>query len=430
MLRSYLKLAIKVLLRRKFFTAVSLFGISFTLVVLTVVVAFLDHLLAPLPPETRLDRTLAAYRLRIVDREGRARTPEINYLMIDSYARGIPGVERLSLMSTARDLPAYVAANPVICVLKRTDADFWKVLDFTFVEGGPYADDDVANGRFVAVVTEATRRRFFGSEPALGKTIEVDAQRFRVVGVVPNVSRLRTVPFAEIWVPHTTDKSDAYRSSLRSGGYMAVFLARSRADFPAIRSELDARLRGVPIAEESQGRLVGVTAVLETAAETVARVYSGGLSGLQYSAGLHLGAGPGSGGGGFYVSVAALALLFMLLPTLNLVNLNVSRILERSSEIGVRKAFGATSRTLVGQFVVENVVLTVIGGLIGFVFAYAVLNVLTSSGVIAYTQFHMNVRVFLSGVAIAVFFGVFSGVYPAWRMSRLQPVEALKGGAR
>ena len=52
----------------------------------------------------------------------------------------------------------------------------------------------------------------------------------------------------------------------------------------------------------------------------------------------------------------------MLLPAINLVNLNVSRILERASEIGVRKAFGASSRTLVGQFVVENVVLTLVGG--------------------------------------------------------------------
>ena len=51
----------------------------------------------------------------------------------------------------------------------------------------------------------------------------------------------------------------------------------------------------------------------------------------------------------------------MLLPAVNLVNLNISRIMERASEIGVRKAFGASSRTLVGQFVVENLVLTLVG---------------------------------------------------------------------
>ena len=55
----------------------------------------------------------------------------------------------------------------------------------------------------------------------------------------------------------------------------------------------------------------------------------------------------------------------MLLPAVNLININVSRIMERASEIGVRKAFGASSLTLVGQFVVENVLLTLIGGAIG-----------------------------------------------------------------
>ena len=54
-------------------------------------------------------------------------------------------------------------------------------------------------------------------------------------------------------------------------------------------------------------------------------------------------------------------LLFMLLPTLHLVNLNIGRIEERTSEIGVRKSFGASARTLVGQFVAENVLLTLVG---------------------------------------------------------------------
>jgi hypothetical protein len=64
-------------------------------------------------------------------------------------------------------------------------------------------------------------------------------------------------------------------------------------------------------------------------------------------------------------------LLFMLLPALNLVNLNTGRIIERSSEIGVRKAFGATSMQLAGQLVVENVLLCAAGGLIGLACAPA-----------------------------------------------------------
>ena len=59
---NYLKIAIKVLLRRKFFTVVSLFGISFTLVVLMVATAVLDHVIAPLPPEVHQDRTVTITR--------------------------------------------------------------------------------------------------------------------------------------------------------------------------------------------------------------------------------------------------------------------------------------------------------------------------------------------------------------------------------
>ena len=61
MLKSYLKLAWKVLLRRKFFTFISLFGIAFTLVVLTLVTALLDHVVAAYPPETKHARTVGIY---------------------------------------------------------------------------------------------------------------------------------------------------------------------------------------------------------------------------------------------------------------------------------------------------------------------------------------------------------------------------------
>jgi putative ABC transport system permease protein len=117
----------------------------------------------------------------------------------------------------------------------------------------------------------------------------------------------------------------------------------------------------------------------------------------------------------------------MLLPTINLININISRIMERASEIGVRKAFGASSWTLVGQFIIENVILTLLGGAIGFAMSRFVLQFITGSGWFPYAEFHLNHRIFLGGFILAVFFGVLSGVYPAWRMSRLHPVQALKG---
>ena len=120
-------------------------------------------------------------------------------------------------------------------------------------------------------------------------------------------------------------------------------------------------------------------------------------------------------------------ILFMLLPTINLININVSRIMERAGEIGVRKTFGASSWTLVGQFIVENVMLTLFGGVIGFALSRFALRFITESGWFPYAEFHLNHRIFLGGFVLAVFFGLLSGVYPAWKMSRLHPVQALKG---
>jgi len=122
-------------------------------------------------------------------------------------------------------------------------------------------------------------------------------------------------------------------------------------------------------------------------------------------------------------------LLFMALPALNLINLNTGRILERSSEIGVRKAFGASSRQLVWQFVVENVQLCLVGGVLGLLFAKLALAWLESSALIPYLKVDVNLAVFGWGLLLAIVFGLLSGVIPAWKMSRLHPVQALKGAA-
>src|SRR6476659_2527199 len=98
MIKSYLLLAWKVLLRRKFFTFISLFGIAFTLVVLMLVTSLLDHVVAGYPPETRHARTVGinytALRGEHSNRNGFA-----GYALLDKYARNLPNVEMLAITS-------------------------------------------------------------------------------------------------------------------------------------------------------------------------------------------------------------------------------------------------------------------------------------------------------------------------------------------
>jgi putative ABC transport system permease protein len=340
---------------------------------------------------------------------------EPGYRLLDRHMRDLPGAERMSIYSSGHTVYSYPGGTKVKSSLKRTDADFWRILRFDFLEGGPYTDQDVQDARFVAVINAATRDRFFGGAPALGRTIEADAQRFRVVGVVDDVPALRRVPFADIWVPLSTAKTNAYKNEIM-GGFYGIVLARDRADIPTLKAEFRSRVKAVELPDPK--RYERLNAPLETPFETMARLFLRNFEDEESHAER------------FVALLAGLALVFMLLPTINLVNLNVSRIMERASEIGVRKAFGASSRTLVGQFVVENVLLTLIGGVVGLVLSAFVLDALSASGVFQYARFGINVRVFAYAVVTALFFGVFSGVYPAWRMSRLHPVEALRGATR
>jgi len=415
MIKNYLKIAFKVLLRRKFFTFISLFGISFTLVVLMVVAALFDHVFAPFPPETRLDRTLNIYWAAASNKGEVHQFTGPGFAMLDRYARGLPHVEKFAIHSIPTSAISYKNGAQISSYLKTTEGDFWDIFNFNFLEGGPYSVDDVTRGNFVAVINEATRNKFFGNESALGKTIIADDQRFRVVGVVENVPIFRVTPFADIWVPITTSKTDNYRKEML-GLQMGTLLARSRTDFPAIKEEYRSRLARVKL-EERGNENDTVTGCPETLFETFSRLLAGSVQNSVLK--------PPSGR--LLAVLLILMILFMVLPTINLVNINVSRIRERASEIGVRKAFGATSRTLVGQFVTENLVLTLLGGLVGFVLSPVILQLLTGSGLIKYAHFQMNYRIFFTGLVIALFFGVFSGVYPAWKMSRLHPVEALRG---
>ncbi len=406
-----LKLAVKVLLRRKFFTFISLFAISVTLVVLMVAAALFDHVVGAMPPESRQGRMLNV-RWGQMSHEHSTWSGTLGYRFLDRTVRPLPRAEAVTIHSEPAPVVAWVNGEKVSSFLKRTDGLFFRVFDFTFLEGAPYGESDEANARFTAVINETTRRKFFGKDPAVGSTLTLDGQTFRVSGVVADVPFYRTLTFADVWVPIATSKSDSYKTGVL-GEFFGTILARSTADFGPIR---DAFAAGVPLVELPAPYKTLVSAA-DTPLETVAREVTPGRSAKAPV-------------GWFVFGLALAALLFMLLPTVNLVNLNVSRMLERASEIGVRKAFGASTRTLVGQFLAENVILCFVGGALGWAASALALSLIGASGVIPYADFRLNGRIFLAGFAVTLVFGLLSGIYPAWKMARMHPVDALKGVSR
>jgi putative ABC transport system permease protein len=414
----YLLTAWKVLLRRKFFTFVNLFGIAITLAVLTVVIALLENFVQPHGAERTATNYVAVKDVALRDsaeehhkREWSSR-PGFRFIERHIWTLELPDIT--GIVHGPNEATLFVDGLKLTPDLARTDAGFWKILDFRFLEGRPLSQQDVDQGRFVAVINAAMRESIFAGASPLGENLTVNGQRFEVVGVVENEAQIRTHAYSDIWVPYTTFLSTNYRDEWL-GDFAALLYAEDPARIPAIQEEFLQSLETFEYHDPDEFAVALSSA--DTKLDRLAREMMGTYYEKDSKAGL------------FLLLLFGAMLAFMLLPTINLVNLNVSRIMERASEIGVRKAFGASGTALVGQFLVENVVLSIVGGLLGFALGLVLIDMVEGSGLIAYAEISINLNVFLGAFFLMTLFGAISGAYPAWKMSRMNPVDALRGGA-
>ena len=413
MLRNYLLTAWKVFMRRKLFTAINLLCIVLTLVVLMVVASLLETAFRPSGVEGRSERFLQVFMMRMDHHEkGNVSTSPLGYKLIDKYLKPMPGVERVAAATLPTGVAVYQGERVSEMQMRRVDADYWRILDFRLLAGRlPNAADDAA-GRMIAVLNASTARRLFPGEPkaALGQRIDVSGQYFEVVGVVEDAMHVNA--FADIWAPVSSFASSDYRNQL-SGMFVALILAERSADLPRIQRQVEQIAKTMVPDDPTQWKRIRFWA--DSKLDMFARMTVGNDEELD------------SGAGRLLALIVAAMLLFMLLPALNLVNLNTGRIMERRVEIGVRKAFGATSSQLAIQLVVENVLLCLAGGLVALALTAGVLAWLEHIQLINYMKYSLNLAVFGWGMLIATVFGLVSGVLPAWKMSRLDPVHALKG---
>jgi putative ABC transport system permease protein len=420
MLKNYLIMAFKVLLRRKFFTLISLACISTTLAILMVAATVVDNFIGNVSPETKKDRTLTVNFVSLKYR-GEANNfshdpPAYEFLSKFVDIKTLSNIEMASIATTyASQIPGTEAISEDVSVhvdMRKTDGNYWKILEFDFLEGGPLTEEDMTDANYVTVINQSTRKKLFGEGPAIGRSITLDGLRYRVKGVVRDVPGLQMAAYAEAWIPISTSKTKVYLSDGYSGQYMGIILARSRDDFPLIKSEYLSRVKELPLPDGVIEIYSSPRKPLEFVAE-IFLVTSGTMSDEDLS-------------GMIVMILTIVVILFLTLPVINIININLCRMDERASEIGARKAFGASSIALIGQFVAENFILTLIGGILGVFVSIGTIHILNATGM---GSFFFYYRMFLVGLAAIFIFNLLSGGYPAWRMSRFHPVDALRMNA-
>jgi len=408
MLKNYFKIAIAVLKRRKFFTFISLFGISLTLTILMVATALADKMLNPGYPDYHQNRSLYVERIEFKNtKQGWMNMSNLSFYFLEHYVATIKTIDKMAISSAQKSSNAYVNNKKLVIAYKYTNADYWKVLNYKFLEGRPYGDQEIKSAERVAVISKETKEAYFGDvKSVIGQYISADNINYRVIGVVENVPGSVRNLTGDMYIPYTLS-TDSKDTGLM-GTYNAILLARSEDDIPKMKKEFAQMMKKVPIPPDFD------------------KIYCN-ADGFKTSLTRRLAGNSTDDGLARVVTVGGIfVLLFLLLPTINLVNINITRIMERSSEIGVRKAFGASSKTLVYQFIVENLILTLLGGIIGVFLSVLVIYLINASDYISNFNLSMNITVLFLSLLTCVLFGLISGVYPAWRMSKLNIVKALK----
>ena len=441
MLKNYIKLALKVLSRRKFFTFISLFGISFTLMVLMLIASFIETEFGDNPPlsrnedlvfipmlselyyqndtirdiDTLFNNGIATFdTTHLVKRQNEASyisNSSMSHHVLEKYFTGLNAAEQSTFFSPDLTYDVYINNSKLSIKTCISDEGYWKVFDFMFKEGRPYNADEIKRGALVAVITQSLSRKYFGTvDNLLGKEIEMDDKHFKIIGVVATPTSSANYVGCDIYIPYTAfpenkDPSDYF------GSFMAVFLIKNNSNIHNLKKEILYRISKIPILKPEDYN------VIEAPSATFSETYA---QQTLYDK------DPEKSKRNLFLIMASFIALFVLLPVLNLINLNISRILDRSSEIGVRKAFGANTKNILFQFVFENIIQTFIGGLLGLVFALVAIYLINDSQLLNNVRLVINFNFFIACFFISLLFGIISGLLPALKMSKLSIVNALK----
>jgi putative ABC transport system permease protein len=274
------------------------------------------------------------------------------------------------------------------------------VLELTFLEGRLFTDQEDERASHVVVLGHDTWEELFGNEPAVGKEVAIESGLYTVIGVFDK----RKQPFGSGKNP---DDNAVYFP-------MGTFHNLHPEDKDLWVSVKYDDPKNKALVEEEIRELLRVRRKVKVEADDNFEIFGpDSLSKLwnQLTGGLVL----------FMIAVSSVGLLVGGVGVMNIMLVSVT---ERTREIGVRKAIGATKRTILTQFTTEAVTLCAVGGILG----------VALGAIITWIVYFLPIGLpatlstmwVLIGFGVSCAIGLLFGIYPAWKASTLDPIEALR----
>ena len=308
----------------------------------------------------------------------------------------LDGVKAASPMTNGSYVVIYQNKNWTTSV-SGVNANFLDVNNWTMTSGRFFSDKNVQNRERVAVVGQTVVKNLFADEDPVGKEIRVKNIPFRVIGVLKSKGNgtMGNDQDDTVLIPYTTSMERVERIDYLR---MVYVVAKDDEGIDRLQADIENLLRvrhNIKDTNLDDFNIQNMKSIMETVAQTT---------------------------GTFTLFLGAVAAISLVVGGIGIMNIMLVSVTERTREIGVRKALGATYSVIVTQFLIEAVVISLMGGFIGIAFGIGASKVI---GMVSGMSTVVSVPTIIMSFAFSMAIGLIFGIYPARKAAKLNPIDAL-----